>query len=78
MWAFFIRHERIQRGNHYDFVSLFGSLRCTYMDLTREELKDVRAALSYYMQRHISIKNPRYNEYEVILQKLSKSIKENK
>ena len=26
------------------------------------------------MQRHISIKNPRYDEYEVILQKLSKSI----
>jgi len=48
------------------------------MDLTKEELKDIRAALSYYMQRHISIKNPRYNEYEVILQKLSKSIKENK
>ena len=78
MRAFFICHERIQRSNHYDSVSLFDSLRCTYMDLTVEETKEIRAAVKYYMQRHISIQNPRYNEYEVILQKLSKSIKENK
>ena len=44
------------------------------MDLTKEELVDIRAAVVYYMHRHISIKNPRYDEYEVILQKLSKSI----
>ena len=48
------------------------------MDLTKEELLDLRAAVAYYMQRHVSINNPRYNEYEVILQKLSKSLTENK
>lgn len=44
------------------------------MELTTEELKEMRVATMYYMQHHISIKNPRYKEYEVILQKLSKSI----
>jgi hypothetical protein len=48
------------------------------MDFTNEQLRDIRAAVNYYMQRHISIKNPRYDEYEVILQLLSKSIKEHK
>lgn len=46
------------------------------MELTTEELKEMRVAAMYYMQHHISIKNPRYKEYEVILQKLSKSIRE--
>ena len=50
------------------------SIRCTYMELTDEQLIDVLAAIKYYMQRNISIKNPRYNEYEVILQILTKSI----
>ena len=44
------------------------------MDFNDEQLRDIRAAVTYYMQRHISIKNPRYDEYEVILQMLSKSI----
>ena len=44
------------------------------MELTTEELKEVRVAAVYYMQHHISIKSPRYKEYEVILQKLNKSI----
>ena len=48
------------------------------MDFNNEQLRDLRAAVKYYMQRHISIKNPRYDEYEVILQKLSKSIQEHK
>ena len=48
------------------------------MDFSDEQLRDIRAAVKYYMQRHISIQNPRYNEYEVILQLLSKSIKEHK
>ena len=48
------------------------------MEFNNEQLRDLRAAVIYYMQRHISIKNPRYNEYEVILQLLSKSIKEHK
>ena len=45
------------------------------LELTKEQLADVKAAITYYMQRHISIKNPRYDEYEVILQMLSKSIR---
>ena len=48
------------------------------MEFNDEQLRDLRAAVKYYMQRHISIKNPRYDEYEVILQLLSKSIKEHK
>ena len=44
------------------------------MELSREELQDVQAAVVYYMHRHVSINNPRYDEYEVILQKLSKSL----
>ena len=45
------------------------------MELSREELQDIQAAVVYYMHRHVSINNPRYDEYEVILQKLSKSIR---
>ena len=45
------------------------------LELTKEQFADVQAAVVYYMQRHISIKNPRYDEYEVILQMLSKSIR---
>ena len=45
------------------------------LELSREQLTDIQAAIVYYMQRHISIKNPRYDEYEVILQMLSKSIR---
>jgi len=46
------------------------------LKLTKEQLRDIQAAVVYYMQRHISIKNPRYDEYEVILQMLSKSIRD--
>ena len=46
------------------------------LELTKEQLTDIQAAVVYYMQRHISIKNPRYDEYEVILQMLSKSIRD--
>ena len=48
------------------------------MDFNDEQLRDLRAAVKYYMQRHISITNPRYNEYEVILQLLTESIKQHK
>ena len=48
------------------------------MNFSDEQLRDIRAAVKYYMQRHVSIKNPRYDEYEVILQLLTKSIKEHK
>jgi len=43
--------------------------------LTKEQLIDINTAVMYYMQRHISVNNPRYNDYEVILQMLSKSIR---
>lgn len=41
--------------------------------LSNEQVSDVKAALVYYMRRHISITNPRYTEYESILQLLTKS-----
>jgi len=44
-------------------------------ELSKEQLQDINAAVMYYMQRHISVGNPRYKEYEVILQMLSKSIR---
>jgi len=44
------------------------------MDFNQEQLNDLRAALVFYMQRNISIKNPRYQEYEVILKMLNKTI----
>ncbi len=43
-------------------------------ELTQEQLNDIRAALVFYMQRNISIKNPRYQEYEVILKELNKTL----
>ena len=46
------------------------------MNLTREQLADVRAAVRFYQQHHISISSPRYQEYEVILE-LLKEYKEN-
>ena len=48
------------------------------LTFTDEQLRDLRAAIKYYMQRHVSINNPRYDEYEVILQMLSKSIPKHK
>ena len=43
-------------------------------DLTQEQLNDVRAAVVLYMQNNISIKNPRYQEFEVILKTLNKTL----
>ena len=45
-------------------------------DLTKEELLDIKHAVKYFMRRHISINNPRYTEFELILEKLE-SINEN-
>lgn len=42
------------------------------MELKQEQLNDVRTAVKYYQQYHISVTNPRYKEYEVILQLLEK------
>lgn len=43
-------------------------------DFTREELRDVMHAIRHYQMYHISIKNPRYEEYNSILNKLEESI----
>ena len=52
------------------------SLRKDAVDFTQEELNDVRAAVVLYMQNNISIRNPRYQEFEVILKKLNKTLQE--
>jgi len=44
------------------------------VDLTKEQLRDIRSAIVYFMQRNISINNPRYQEYEDILELLNKSL----
>ena len=43
------------------------------MNLNKEQLNDVRHAVAYYMYHHVSVNNPRYNDYEVILQLLSET-----
>ena len=42
------------------------------MRLTLEQLNDVRVAVTYYRNRQISARNPRYEEFELILDTLSK------
>ena len=44
------------------------------MDFTEEQIRDIRAAVKYYMQRHVSITSPRYDEYSQILNILSSVI----
>jgi len=44
------------------------------MNFSSEQLRDIRHAVKYYQQRHVSLNNPRYEEYEVILQLLTESI----
>lgn len=46
------------------------------MNLNKEQLNDVRHAVAYYMYHHVSISNPRYDDYEVILQLLSNTEEE--
>jgi hypothetical protein len=43
------------------------------MKLNKEQLNDVKHAVAYYMYHHVSISNPRYSDYEAILQLLSKT-----
>ena len=50
------------------------TIRLDVMDLNQQQLNDVRAAVVYYMQRNISIRNPRYEEYEDILKTLNKTL----
>ena len=49
-------------------------MRALTMNFNQEQLNDIRAALIFYMQRNISIQNPRYQDYEVILKELNKSL----
>ena len=41
------------------------------MKLTLEQLNDVRVAVTYYRNRQISARNPRFEEFETILDILS-------
>lgn len=43
-------------------------------DLTQQQLNEIKVCVTYYMQMHISINNPRYQEYEAILEKLNKTL----
>ena len=43
-------------------------------ELTQEQLNDIRAAVVLYMQNNISIRNPRYQEFEAILKLLNKKL----
>jgi len=40
------------------------------MKLSKTQLNDVKHAVRFYQQRHVSINNPRYREYEDILRLL--------
>ena len=44
------------------------------MDLTKQELLEIVACVKYYQNRHLSLRNPRYGEYEDILKKLHNSL----
>ena len=44
------------------------------VNLTRQELLEVMACVRYYQNRHLAVRNPRHGEYEVILEKLNKSL----
>jgi len=41
------------------------------MNLSKEQLKEVINAVKYYQQRHLSIRNPRYDEYNEIIEVLA-------
>ena len=43
-------------------------------DFTREELRDVMHAIRHYQIYHVSINNPRYEEYNSILNKLEETV----
>lgn len=40
------------------------------MSFTSEDINDIKHAVKYYMQHHVSIHNPRYENYQLILDKL--------
>ena len=45
------------------------------LKLTLEQLQDLRHTVKYYMNRHVSIKNPRYTEYQDILNEIEEALK---
>ena len=47
------------------------------MNLSQAQIGIVRQALRYYQQHQVSITNPHYKDYEVILQLLEKRKEEN-
>ena len=40
------------------------------MTLSKQELIEIIACVKYYQTRHLSVRNPRHDEYEDILKKL--------
>ncbi len=46
------------------------------MEFTQQQLNDINQALTYYMNRHISIKNKkRYSDFQKIIQTLTETYK---
>ena len=46
------------------------------MDLTRQELLEIMVCVKYYQNRHLAVRNPRHEEFNVIIKKLNKSLQE--
>jgi len=46
--------------------------RILIMELSAEQLQDMMHAIRYYQYHHVSINNPRYEDYSNILKVLSK------
>ena len=73
-----LRAERCWELKEYRSVIteniMIETIRLDVMEFDQQQLNDLRAAVVYYMQRNISIRNPRYEEYEDILKKLNKTI----
>jgi len=46
------------------------------MELNKQELLEVIACVSYYQMRHVSVNNPRHEEFDDILKKLHKSLQQ--
>jgi hypothetical protein len=45
-------------------------------NLSQEELNDIHHAIQYYRNHFLSITNPRYDEFSIILLKLRNQIKQ--
>ena len=46
------------------------------MDFTKQELLEVLACVKYYQSRHLSVRNPRHEEFNAIIEKLNKYLKD--